>query len=249
MDIEVVREDMVDGLAHKSKGVLETGRVADAMGSAPRQEFVDTDTPEAAYEDRAFEARGTTVLAPSLVARLLEALDPESGDDVLVVGAGVGYTAAVLGEITEQRRVSAIDLSRPLVMDARRNLAAAGYDGVLVDRRDGAEGLPEYAPYDRILIEAAATEPPGALLRQLAPGGRLVMPKGTREQELVAVEGGEVIERHGAVRFRPLLVEGEQPGGIERNRAVREDRERAVERSGSNSGWERDWIDWERAGR
>lgn len=249
MDIEVVREDMVDGLAHETKGVLETGRVADAMGSVPRQEFVDTDTPEAAYEDRASEAHGTTVLAPSLAARLLEALAPESGDEVLVVGAGVGYTAAVLAEITGQHRVSAIDLSRPLVMDARRNLAAAGYDGVLVDRRDGAEGLPEYAPYDGILVEAAATEPPEALLRQLAPGGRLVLPKGTSEQELVALGENGVTERYGAVRFRPLLVEGEQTGGIERNRAVREDRERAAERSESRNDWERDWIDWERAGR
>jgi protein-L-isoaspartate(D-aspartate) O-methyltransferase len=249
MDIAVVREDMVDGLAHDSKGVLQSGRVADAMGSVPRHEFVDTDTPEAAYEDRAFDRRGTTVLAPSLVARLLEALDPDPDDDVLVVGAGVGYTAAVLAEIAEPRRVSAIDLSRPIVMDARRNLAAAGYDAVLVDRRDGAEGLPEYAPYDRILIEAAATDPPEALVGQLAPGGRVVMPSGTPEQELVAIEDGEVVERHGTVRFKPLLVEGEQTGGIERNRAARENRERATERASSRSGWERDWIDWERAER
>jgi protein-L-isoaspartate(D-aspartate) O-methyltransferase len=249
MDIAVVREDMVDGLAHDSKGVLQSGRVADAMGSVPRHEFVDTDTPEAAYEDRAFDRRGTTVLAPSLVARLLEALDPDPDDDVLVVGAGVGYTAAVLAEIAEPRRVSAIDLSRPIVMDARRNLAAAGYDAVLVDRRDGAEGLPEYAPYDRILIEAAATDPPEALVGQLAPGGRVVMPSGTPEQELVAIEDGEVVERHGAVRFKPLLVEGEQTGGIERNRAARENRERATERASSRSGWERGWIDWERAER
>lgn len=249
MDIGVVRDDMVDGLAHEAKGVLETGTIADALGSVPRHEFVDTDTPEAAYEDRAFERRGTTVLAPSLVARLLEALDPGPEDDVLVVGAGVGYTAAVLAEIVGHHSVSAIDLSRPLVMDARQNLAAAGYDAVLVDRRDGAEGLPEYAPYDGILIEAAATEPPDALFGQLAPDGRLVMPNGIPEQELVTFENGEVTERHGAVRFKPLLVEGEQTGGIERNRTARESRERAAERSGSRSGWERDWIDWERAGR
>ena len=249
MDIGVVRDDMVDGLAHETKGVLETGRVADAMGSVPRHEFVDTDTPEAAYEDRTFERRGTTVLAPSLVARLLEALAPDPDDDVLVVGAGVGYTAAVLAEIVGGRRVSAIDLSRPLVMDARRNLAAAGYEAVLVDRGNGTDGLPGYAPYDRILVEAAATDPPDLLLYQLAPDGRLVMPKGTPEQEIVAIEDGEVIERHGAVRFKPLLVEGEQTGGIERNRTARESRERAAERSDSRNGWERDWIDWERAGR
>ena len=249
MDIGAIHQDMIDGLAHEAKAVLESGRLAEAMGAVPRHEFVETDAPEAAYEDRAFEHRGTTVLAPSLVARLLEALDPEPGDDVLVVGAGVGYTAAVLAEIVGPRRVSAIDLSRPLVMDARRNLAAAGYKAVLVDRRDGAEGLPEYAPYDRILVEAAATDPPEALRRQLAPGGRLVMPKGIPEQELVAVEGGDVVARHGAVRFKPLLVEGEQTGGIERNRTARENRERVADRAASRSGWKRDWIDWDRARR
>ena len=245
MDIGVVRDDMVDGLAHEAKAVLESGAIADAMRSVPRQEFVDADRPEAAYEDRAFEHRGTTALAPSLVARLLEALDPGPGDDVLVVGAGVGYTAAVLAEIAGGRHVSAIDLSRPLVIDARRNLAAAGYDAVLVDRRDGAEGLPEYAPYDRILVEAAATDPPEALRRQLAPGGRLVMPRGFPEQELVVIEDDEVVEREGGVRFKPLLVEGEQAGGIERNRTAREARERAADAAASRTGWEQDWIDWD----
>lgn len=245
MDIGVVREDMVDGLAHETKGVLETGRVADAMGSVPRQEFVDTDTPEAAYDDRAFDRRGTTILAPSLVARLLEALNPDPDGDVLVVGAGVGYTAAVLAEVVGARHVSAIDISRPLVTDARRNLAAAGYGAVLVDRRDGAEGLPEYAPFDRILVEAAAVAPPDALLGQLAPGGRLVMPKGLPDQELVAIEDGAVVDRRGAVRFEPLLVEGEQTGGIERNRAARENRERAADRADSRTGWKHDWIDWD----
>jgi len=249
MDIGVVREDMVDGLAHETKGVLETGRLADAMGAVPRHEFVDADPPEAAYEDRAFERHGTTVLAPSTVARLLEALDPEPDDDVLVVGAGVGYTAAVLAEIVGAPRVSAIDLSRALVNEARGNLAAAGYDAVLVDRRDGAEGLPEYAPYDRILIEAAATDPPEALRRQLARGGRIVMPRGLPEQELVAIEDGTIVVRDGPVRFKPLLVEGEQHGGIERNRTAREHRERAAERADSRAGWERDWIDWEHARR
>ncbi|MFB6296119.1 MAG: protein-L-isoaspartate O-methyltransferase [Halobacteriales archaeon] len=248
MDLGVLRDDMVEGLVHDAKGVLESPVLADAMRSVPRHAFVEAESDEVAYEDRAFAHRGTTVLAPSMVARLLELLDPGDGHDTLVVGAGVGYTAAVLAEVVGPRHVTGIDLSRPLVLDARRNLAEAGYEAVLIDRRDGAEGFPEYAPFDRILVEAAAVDPPPALLDQLAPGGRLVMPKGSSGQELVAVEGGDVVEASGGVRFKPLLLEGEQAGGIERNRTARETRERAAEAATSRSGWERDWIDWEGAG-
>ena len=246
MDLAVVRDDMVEGLEHPSKGAVESEAVSVAMRTVPRHEFVDDVPPEAAYGDRAFEHRGTTVLAPNLVARLVEALDPRRGDAVLVVGAGVGYTVAVLSEIVGAEAVSAIDLSRPLVYDARRNLAGAGYDAVLVDCRDGANGLPEYAPFDRILVEAAAVEPPRALLDQLAPGGRLVMPLGYQSQDLVAFAGPSIEARFGPVRFRPLLVDGEQAGGIERNRTMREDRERAERAAERRRGWEQEWIDWDR---
>ena len=116
---------------------------------------------------------------------------------------------------------------------------------MLVDRRDGAYGLAEYAPYDRILVEAAAIEPPPALVDQLAPGGRLVMPLGTGGQELVAIEDGERAAEFGTVAYRPMLVEGEQPHGVERNRTRREDRERARRDAERRKGWEQSWIDWD----
>ncbi len=238
----MLRDDMVDSLEHEAKGVVRSDAVGLAMRTVPRHEFVDGE----AYADRSFEHRGTRVLAPSTVARLLEALGPDSGDSVLVVGAGVGYTAAVLAELVGGRNVHAVDITRRLVVDARRNLARAGYGEVLVDCRDGADGLPEYAPFDRVLVEAAAVRPPQALLDQLADDGRLVMPAGASQQVLVAVEDGDVVERLGSVAFRPLLVEGEQSGAIERNRTRREDRERAARASEARAGWERDWIDWER---
>lgn len=246
MDLAVLRDDMVEGLSHPSKGVLESEALTVAMREVPRHIFTPG-ADESAYNDRAFDHRGTTVLAPSLVATLLEALAPRRTDEVLVVGAGVGYTTAVIAEIVGPSNVSAIDLSRQLVLEARSNLATAGYEAAFVDRRDGADGLPEYAPFDRILVEAAAVEPPGALRRQLADGGRLVLPKGAQDQRLVAYEGDEVAERFGSVRFKPLLVDGEQPGGIERNRTAREDRERAERAFERRRGWERDWIDWDRA--
>ncbi|MFB6173093.1 MAG: protein-L-isoaspartate O-methyltransferase [Halobacteriales archaeon] len=243
MDLATLRDDMVEGLAHPAKGALESEAVSVAMRSVPRHEFVDADAPETAYEDRAFDHGGSTVLAPSTAARLIEALSPGEGDSVLVVGAGVGYTSAVIAEIAGPASVNAIDLSRDLVLAARANLERAGYGAVLVDRRDGAEGLPEYAPYDRILVEAAAVEAPPRLLDQLADGGRLVLPRGANDQSLVAVENGAVAERFGPIRLKPLLVEGEQVGGIERNRAAREERERARQSVGRD--WERDWIDWD----
>jgi len=233
---------MVDSLQHDSKGVLRSGWLAAAMRSVPREAFVGA---EQAYSDRPFEAMGTRVLAPSTVARLLEALAPGADDDVLVVGAGVGYTAAVLAERVGAARVQAVDITRRLVVEARSNLAEAGYDAVLVDKRDGAGGLPEYAPYDRILLEAAAVDPPRALLEQLTPEGRLVMPLGAHEQRLAVVDADGRAEEHGNVAFQPMLVEGEQADTVERNRTRREDRERARQAAQSRPGWEQDWIDWD----
>ena len=242
MDPAVLRGDMVDSLQHDSKGVVQSAWLSAAMRAVPRESFVGE---QQAYSDRPFERLGTRVLSPSTAARLLETLAPDEDDDVLVVGAGVGYTAAVLAERVGAANVQAIDITRRLVYDARSNLADAGYEGVLVDRRDGAEGLPEYAPYDRILLEAAAIEPPRSLLDQLADDGRLVMPLGAKEQTLAIVDRDGEAERLGSVAFQPMLVEGEQADTVERNRTRREDREHAQRSAQSRSGWEQDWIDWD----
>ncbi|WIV66893.1 protein-L-isoaspartate O-methyltransferase family protein [Natrialbaceae archaeon AArc-T1-2] len=243
MDRAALREDMVDSLEHESKAVLEDDAVGVAMRETPRHEFLADDRQ--AYADREHERLGTRVLSPSVVARLLQALTPRPGDAVLVVGAGVGYTAAVLAELVGETNVHAVDIARPIVYEARENLARAGYEGVLVDCRDGARGLPEYAPFDRILLEAAAVEPPRTLREQLAPGGRLVFPCGSRRQRLLAIEDDGSREEHGVVAFDPLLVEGEQSGAIERDRTAREDLEFARRRAESRRGWEQDWIEWD----
>jgi len=242
MDPAALREDMVDGIEH-AMSVSEP--VGVAMREVPRHLFV----PDRAYDNRAGEHAGTRVLAPRTVARLFDALALDPGARTLVVGAGVGYTVAVAAELAGGRQVHAVDITRRLVYESRRNLTEAGYGAVLVDCRDGADGLPEYAPFDRILVEAAAVRPPAALVDQLAPDGRLVMPMGSAEQTLVAVEaaGGEpeVVERFGPAAFAPLLVDGEQAGGVERNRTAREDREFAEQGYFAPTGWEQEWIDWE----
>jgi len=243
MDPAVLRDDMVDSLEHEAKAVVRSETVSVAMREVPREPFVDDEA--AAYADRSSERYGTRVLSPSAAGRLLEALAVDPDDDVLVVGCGVGYTAAVIAEIVGEANVQAIDITRRLVYEARSNLERAGYPGVLVDRRDGARGLPDYAPYERILLEAAAIEPPRALLNQLAPEGRLVMPRGTGTQELVAVEGEEAVAEFGTVAFQPMLVEGEQADTVERNRTHREDREHARRAAERRKGWEQSWIDWD----
>lgn len=244
MDLSVLRGDMVDGLTHASKGVLESSQVSAAMQTVPRHEFIDTDRPEIAYEDRSFTHHNTTILSPSMVAVLLEALQPEPEHAVLVVGVGTGYTTAVIAEIAGAKHVNSVDLSRPLVLEARRNLRKTGYNNVLVDCRDGANGLPEYAPFDRILVEAAAMNPPEQLLNQLSPAGRLVMPIGVQDQELQSIRSDGTRDAHRPVQFKPLLIKGEQVGGLERNRTHREDQERALRAAERRGGWEHDWIDW-----
>ncbi|MFC6961535.1 protein-L-isoaspartate O-methyltransferase family protein [Halocatena marina] len=243
MDRAVLRDDMVDSLEHEAKGWINTESVSLAMRSVPRHEFVPDE--QRAYADCSFEQFGTRVLAPSTAARLVEALDPTPDDSVLIVGVGVGYTAAVVAEIVGDQNVQAIDITRRLVWEARNNLARAGYNGVLVDRHDGSDGLPAYAPYDRILLEAAAIEPPQTLLRQLGASGHLVMPLGASTQRLVSVsKDGTTVDEFGRVAFSPMLVDGEQVDTVERNRTVREDREFAARESEGRHGWEQHWIDW-----
>lgn len=242
MEYAAARDDMVDSLEHELRGVVDPEPVGDAMRTVPRHEFLDVD--HRAYNDRDFEAYGTRVLAPSTAGHLLQTLDVEPGHDVLVVGAGVGYTTAVLAEIVGPEHVHAVDITRRVVWAARDNLRRAGYGGALVDCRDGSRGFPEYAPFDRVLVEGAAVRPPAALREQLREGGRLVMPLGAGDQRLAVVER-ERIEEGERVAFAPLLVDGEQHGVPVRNRTEREDLEFARRRHERRHGWEQDWIDWE----
>ena len=242
MDRETLRADMVDGLEYSLDQPLDPTLV-DALQTVPHHEFTDPETDGDSPSSRS--------LQPELVARLLLALNAEPGDETLIVGAGVGYTAAALAEIVGGRHVHAVDIDRQLVSVARENLRSTGYDEVLVDRRDGAKGFPEYAPFDRILVECAVVEPPRALVDQLAPGGRLVVPRGTTTQTLAAFDrdsdSGAVEDagEFGAVRFRPMLVDGEQASSPVRNRTEREDSEFDEQGYFAPTGWEYEWLDWD----
>jgi len=172
MDEASLRADMIEGLEHQIGETLDEP-VLTALQRVSRDPFVDDRATAAGGETGrggGSGGNGDRSLTLATVVRLISALDADAGDEVLVVGAGVGYSVALLAEIAGARHIHAIDIDREAVAIARSNLSTAGYDAVLVDRRDGVNGLPEYAPYDRILLEASVVKPPRALREQLAEG-------------------------------------------------------------------------------
>jgi protein-L-isoaspartate(D-aspartate) O-methyltransferase len=163
-------------------------RVLDAMRSVPRHVFVPESVRDSAYEDGPLPiGEGQTISQPYMVAITCQRAALRGSERVLEVGAGSGYQAAVLGALA--REVVAVERVAGLAALARVNLAAAGVTNVTIVHGDGTLGWPDRAPYDAIVVAAAAPSVPRALVEQLAIGGRLVLPVGTRfMQELTVVE-------------------------------------------------------------
>jgi protein-L-isoaspartate(D-aspartate) O-methyltransferase len=184
-----------------------------AMGKVPRQTYVLPALSAQAYDDNPLPiGEDQTISQPYIVALMTELAHIGPADRVLEVGTGSGYQAAVLAEIA--RDVYTIEIIEPLATRASAALRAAGYTNVHTRTGDGYRGWPEAAPFDAILVTAAPAEVPPPLLAQLAPGGRLVVPEGTSNQELVVYERGEKgIERRRAlaVRFVPMTGEALSP--------------------------------------
>ena len=181
-----------------------------AMGTVPRHEFVPPEYRKWAYEDSPLPiARDQTISQPAVVALMTQLIRPRPGMRVLEVGTGSGYQAAVLAEAG--CRVWTIEIFRTLANEARARLRRLGYGEVAVRHGDGYAGWPEHSPFDAILVTAAADSIPPALMEQLAPGGRLVMPVGEQlsYQNLMLVEKdstGRLGSREIVpVRFVPLL--------------------------------------------
>lgn len=182
--------------------------VLTAMQSVPRHIFVDEALASRAYEDTALPLGfGQTISSPYIVARMTELLrDGRELGRVLEIGTGCGYQTAILARVA--REVYSVERVGPLLMRARRNLREIRLPNVRVKHADGMGGLAEIAPFDGIIVAAAATHIPEALRAQLAPGGRLVLPVGTQEQHLCVVrrDGDQFTETTlEAVRFVPLL--------------------------------------------
>jgi len=193
----------------RRRGVSDE-RVLAAMGKVPRELFVPPSARELAYEDGALPiGYGQTISQPYIVGVICSLLSLGGSESVLDVGTGSGYQAAVLAELAAE--VTTIERMPELVEKAQDALAEAGYDDVDVRLGDGSLGVPEKAPFDGIAVAAAAPTVPEHLYGQLAEGGRLVLPKGSRwGQDLVLVVKtgeGPVERRSVPCRFVPLLGE------------------------------------------
>ena len=187
-------------------------RVLDSLRKTPRHRFVSAELVPFAYEDRPLPiGYGQTISQPYIVAKMTELLEPKSEDRVLEVGTGSGYQAAVLSQLVA--RVYTIEIIEPLGTYARQRLATMSYQNVEVRVGDGYFGWPEKAPFDGIIVTAAADHIPPPLVQQLKPGGRMVIPVGSpfQIQTLILVTKGSKGPRDLQVRslmpvaFVPLV--------------------------------------------
>jgi len=194
--------------ALRSKGVTDS-RVLTAMEKIDRGPFIRGIFANRAYEDMPLPiACGQTISQPSVVGLMTQALQVTARDTVLEVGTGSGYQAAILSQLA--RRVYTVDRHRRLVIEAREIFDALQLTNITAFTADGSHGLPDQAPFDRILVTAAAEDPPGPLLAQLKIGGIMVLPVGQSDtvQSLIRVtrhEGGFDYDELRPVRFVPLI--------------------------------------------
>jgi protein-L-isoaspartate(D-aspartate) O-methyltransferase len=191
----------------RARGIRDE-RVLAAMSRVPREEFVEADDRRRAYLDMPLAIGfGQTISQPYMVGLIAEAAEVREGDEVLDVGTGSGYAAAVLAELGAT--VHTIERIPELTAKARERLAATGYDAVEVHVGDGSLGMPEEAPFDAITVAAAAPELPRTLYEQLVIGGRLVVPiggpDGQRLEVAIRSPEGPAVIRSVPCRFVPLV--------------------------------------------
>ena len=183
-------------------------RVIEVMGKIPRHEFVPLELQPFAYVNAPLPVGcGKTISQPFIIALMTDLLEPQPGDVVLEIGAGVGYQAAILAELVKQ--VYSVEIIEELALNAERRLQRLGYRNVYVRVGNGYYGWPEHAPFDKIIVTAAPDLFPPPLIAQLKPGGRMVIPTGiTETQQLVLVEkaaDGRLVTREILpVRFSEL---------------------------------------------
>jgi protein-L-isoaspartate(D-aspartate) O-methyltransferase len=190
----------------RGRGISDE-RVLAAMRSVPRERFVPSAVSSRAYADHPLPiGYGQTISQPYIVAYMSETLQVSKRSKVLEIGTGSGYQAAVLGELAGE--VYSIEIVPELADRARQTLDAMGYKNIHVRTGDGYRGWPEEAPFDRIMVTAAPDHVPQPLVDQLATGGRLVIPVGRTEQDLLLITRtptGIVQRRTIPVRFVPLV--------------------------------------------
>lgn len=206
MDLEDSRADLIKYLSQE----IEDKRVIKAMERVPREAFVPQEYYYAAYENRPLSIGfGQTISQPFIVALMAQALELKGEEEVLELGTGSGYEAAILAELAKQ--VVTVELVPELANSAEQILKKLGYSNIEVHIAGKTLGWPEKAPYDAIIVSAGAPSIPQALLEQLKQGGRLVIPVGSKwQQDLLKVTkcaDGYKIENLCACYFVPLIGE------------------------------------------
>ncbi|ADZ10162.1 Protein-L-isoaspartate O-methyltransferase [Methanobacterium lacus] len=207
------RRELVNTL--RNMGYIKTDKVKKAMLNVPREEFMTPETRDLAYLDRPIPLKhGQTISAPHMVAMICEQLSLKPGMNVLEIGTGFGYNAAVVAEILgPEGHVYTIERIESLKERAEKNLIKTGFTNVAVIHGDGTAGYPEKAPYDRIYATASAPKIPDPLVDQLKVGGRLLAPIGEdpNYQELICILRGGKTEYQtfnlGGVVFVPMIGE------------------------------------------
>jgi len=206
------RSKMVDHQL-RARGISDP-RVLEAMNRVPRHRFVPEELRPAAYEDRPLPiGLGQTISQPYIVALMTELARPQPDDRALDIGTGSGYQAAVLAELVDE--VDSIEIHEELAEAAQARLKQLGYENVRAHQGDGYQGWPERAPYDLILLAAAPEHVPPALIEQLAPGGRLVLPVGEAGRQVLKLiekepDGSLTERRIVPVAFVPMTGEAQE---------------------------------------
>jgi protein-L-isoaspartate(D-aspartate) O-methyltransferase len=206
-DLERARDNLLKYLDHE----IADKRVVEAMRRVPREAFVSPEQYHVAYDDRPLGIGfGQTISQPYIVALMVQTLELKGDDNVLELGTGSGYEAALLGELAQ--KVVTVECIPELAESAKRVLDKLGYSNIEVHVAGKTLGWPEEAPYDAIIVSAGAPTMPAVLLEQLTWNGRLVIPVGSRwQQDLLKVtklKKGNRIESLGGCYFVPLIGEG-----------------------------------------
>lgn len=204
MNFDRARQNLVSALTLE----IRDRRVLEAISKIPRELFVPSELAAYAYEDRPLSiGYGQTISQPFIVALMTQALELSGQEKVLEIGTGSGYQAAILAELAQS--VYSVERIADLAESAKRVIETLGYTNVRIKTADSEIGWQEHAPYDAIIVTAAAPSIPHDLIEQLTTGGRLVIPVGSRwEQELLKITKGKhdnKVENLGGCRFVPLI--------------------------------------------
>jgi protein-L-isoaspartate(D-aspartate) O-methyltransferase len=207
MDFKAARARLIETW----RGEIKEGRVLAAMARVPRERFLPSEDQSLAYEDRPLPiGQDQTISQPFIVALMTEALELNGTEKVLEIGTGSGYQTAILAELT--RSVITVERLPDLAERAKKILADLGYTNIVTHLAGETLGWLEDAPYDAIIVTAGAPRIPSELVDQLALGGRLVIPVGSRyEQELIKIircKTNNEVHNLGACRFVPLIAKG-----------------------------------------